>query len=92
VLGGATRWYALDHGCAPVKRIIEFDGQGSSRLELVALIPGEPAVPDEYEEGPPSKFAPAPPPVCDAGCENLQMHFERLDQSYYKYRVPPPPW
>lgn len=54
---GSTSWYALDHGCAPIKQRRDF-GQGeSSEWDLVALAPGEPdpalfAIPADYAEGP----------------------------------------
>jgi hypothetical protein len=92
--GSTTRWLALDHGCAIVRRIIDFGEQGSSRLELVSLIPGEPSeslflVPANYRETAPSGLGPAPSAKCDAACEEARRaHFERLDATYFKYRVP----
>lgn len=90
--GSRIRWYALDHGCALIRRISDFGAGGSSRLELVVLIPGEPSaalfnVPDEYTEGPPSSFVPQPGPACDADCqESRRQHFERLDARYFRNR------
>jgi hypothetical protein len=56
--GAATNWYALDAGCALIKRTLTFDAGGASHLELVSLIPGEPsavlfAVPADYREAAP---------------------------------------
>lgn len=92
VSGVTTRWLALDHGCAPLKRIIDWGEKGSSELTLVSLIPGEPSsalfsTPDSYREGPPSAFAPPPDEKCSASCrESQRAHLERLDRAYYRYR------
>jgi hypothetical protein len=92
--GGTTHWFALDYGCALLERIVDSGAQGSSHLELVTLIPGEPSealfqVPDEYREGAPSRFAPPPPDASNARCaESRKAHFERLDRSYYRNRPP----
>lgn len=91
---GMTHWYALDFGCAPVRRTIDFGKQGVSHLDLVSLISGEPPVtlfgiPDQYEEGAPSKFAHPPSENCDAACKGRHRdHFEKLDKSYYLNRPP----
>lgn len=39
---GATRWFALDYGCAMVKERMDWGSQGVSEKNLVALIAGEP--------------------------------------------------
>jgi hypothetical protein len=56
--GAATNWYALDAGCALIKRTLTFEAGSASHLELVSLIPGEPsaalfAVPADYRESAP---------------------------------------
>lgn len=83
--GSVTQWFALDYGCALVRRTANFGAQ-KSQLELVSLIPGEPSealfeVPDHYREGPPSMFAPA------SSSESLRRHFEVLDRNYEQYRL-----
>jgi hypothetical protein len=92
VRGRGTNWYALDAGCALIKRTLAFDGGGASNLELVSLIPGEPsaalfAAPSDYREAAPSAFL-TPPEDCDASrAENRRRLIERLDETYNRYRV-----
>lgn len=90
---GITLWFALDYGCALIKQRMDFGSQGASDLELVSLIPGEPAaavfaVPDDYTEGPPSSFPAAQPsPKCTGECEkSMKAHLGRADQDYYRHR------
>jgi hypothetical protein len=52
------RWFALDLGCAPLGGFTDSGTQGTSTLELVSLIPGEPTqslfdIPAGYREVPP---------------------------------------
>ena len=63
--GTSTNWYALDAGCALLKRTLGFEAGGASHLELVSLIPGEPsaalfAAPADYREAAPPALAPIP--------------------------------
>jgi hypothetical protein len=63
--GAATNWYALDAGCALLKRSLGFEAGGASHLELVSLIPGEPsaelfAAPADYREAASPASAPIP--------------------------------
>jgi hypothetical protein len=63
--GASTNWYALDAGCALLKRTLGFEAGSASHLELVSLIPGEPsaalfAVPADYREAAPPALAPIP--------------------------------
>lgn len=89
----ASRWYALDYGCALVKHRVDHGELGSSELDLVTLIAGEPsptlfAIPSDYVEGPPSSLAGPRPVNCTGACgESQRAHFERLDASYYRHRV-----
>jgi hypothetical protein len=91
--GNSTSWFALDHGCALIKRVIDYGDNEASYLDLVTLVPGEPSealfsVPDDYKEGAPSEFVPPPPPNCDPRCQQSQRTFlERADHSYYKNRA-----
>lgn len=86
-------WYALDAGCAPIKRRLNFAGGGHSDLRLVSLLVGEPsealfAAPAGYEEGSPSRFI-TRPEDCDAVCaERTERLIERLDAQYNQHRVP----
>jgi len=91
--GGTTAWYALDAGCATLKRDHEFEEGGSSHLELVSLIPGEPSTAlfttaAHYVEGPPSALNQTPTPCSPACMESRKRHFERRDDEYRQYRVP----
>ena len=92
VAGSHTRWFALDHGCAVLKRIYDWGESGKSEQVLVSLIPGEPspalfALPSHYREGPPSAFADEPSGTCDAKCrETRTAHFQRADTTYYRNR------
>jgi hypothetical protein len=92
VSGSTTRWFALDHACALIRRTNNYMSQGSSQLELVSLTPGEPddalfQIPADYQEGAPSAFVAAPSADCDAACrESQKRHLERLDKSYYSNR------
>lgn len=59
---GWTWWFALDHGCAPVKVRVDWGSQGYSEKNLIALIPGEPTsalfnAPADDREMPPSERA-----------------------------------
>jgi hypothetical protein len=91
--GNATSWFSLDHGCALVRRVIDYGGGETSTLELVTLIAGEPsetlfALPNDYQEGPPSAFVPPPRANCDLKCQESQRTFlERADHSYDRSRV-----
>jgi hypothetical protein len=64
-MGASTNWYALDAGCALLKRTLGFEAGGASHLELVSLIPGEPsaalfAAPADYREAAAPALAPIP--------------------------------
>jgi hypothetical protein len=90
--GSGTYWYALDAGCALIKRSLRFDGGGFSNLELVSLIRGEPsaglfATPEDYREVAPSTFI-EPPAQCDTSCVDARRRLiERLDETYRIYGV-----
>jgi hypothetical protein len=91
----ATRWYALDYGCALVRQRIDFGIEGISEVSLVNLIPGEPAqalfaVPVDYTEGPPSNLGGAPrvPSNCGTDCqERMRARNQRMDAYYENHRV-----
>lgn len=88
----ATRWFALDCGCAMVKERMDWGSQGVSEKSLVALIPGEPEaalfhVPANAKEGPPSERmlgSGENRKNCGPGCAE---RLRKLDESYYKHRV-----
>ena len=88
-----TTWFALDVGCATLKREIKFDDGTSTNIQLVSLIPGEPSMalftaPDDYREGPPSEFAGPPSANCSLSCqESRRKHFERLDAVYHQFHI-----
>ncbi len=87
-----TAWYALDHGCAPVKDRIDFGGNEFSEHNLVALIPGEPEaalfdLPEYIKEVPPSTRVRGYSKV-DRHCgEDCADKLRKMDESYYKHRV-----
>jgi hypothetical protein len=87
-----TTWYALDAGCATLQRDIVYEQGGSSRLQLVSLIPGEPSAAlfttaADYREGTPSAFLQPPGPCGPACLESRKKHFERLDEQYRQYSL-----
>jgi hypothetical protein len=85
-------WYALDGGCALIKRRMYFQQGGYSDLLLVSLIVGEPSpaifdVPASYKEVPLSEYIKIPD-NCDPACaDSLRRHIERLDAQYAQYRA-----
>lgn len=93
-LGRGTTWYALDVGCATIQHDVAYEEGGSSHLELVSLIAGEPSaslfdIGVGYKEGPPSALALPVTTKCDADClKSRQNRFERIDANYFKYHVP----
>jgi hypothetical protein len=83
----ATRWFAVDFGCAPLGDVTVFKDGAISRKEVQAFQPGEPdpalfAVPADYQEGPPSTLA--PPGLVKH--EQLKKRDEILDRGYYERR------
>lgn len=95
VVKNDTRWLALDYGCALVKSITDLGARGRSETVLVSLTPGEPAaalfaVPDNFQEGPPSALTPRPSDdVCGPDCKAAQQAaFDKMDQAYWAHRPP----
>lgn len=83
----ATRWFAVDFGCAPLGGVVVFKDGQISRKEVQAFSPGEPdqalfAVPTDYQEGPPSTLA--PPGLVKT--EDLKRRDEFHDRRYYERR------
>jgi hypothetical protein len=95
--GSATRWHALDYGCAMVKSRHDWGGGSVTEKNLVALIPGEPEAAlfevAQYKEVSPSERMLGsaqrrmkPGPEAD---EHLRKFAEKLrtyDEYYYKHR------
>ena len=87
-----THWYALDHGCAPLKSRFDFGGREASEWQLVGLFPGDPqnlfTIPDDYREGPPSLLEAADVSKdCGPECQEKQkQRYTQRDAEYFKRR------
>ena len=84
-----TSWYAVEHGCAPVKTVMDWGKQGRSEKILVSLTPGEPdpalfTVASTYEEVPPSGLhSDEPGEDCGPDCQqHLAERAARMDRGY----------
>jgi hypothetical protein len=96
--GNATRWHALDCGCAMVKSRYDWGGGSVTEKNLVRLIPGEPdaalfEAPATAKEMPPSermlgsaKRRIRPGPAADEALRKLAEDFREHDENYYKHR------
>jgi len=83
-------WYALDYGCALVRRVITFEDGSSSEMRVVSLASDPPNpklfdIPKDYREGPPSSLRTEEErKACDDGCA---QRFKRFDDEYQGLRV-----
>jgi hypothetical protein len=91
--GPTTSWFAIDHGCALIRRFQSMPNGQVSRLEVMSLLPGEPdetlfELPESYREGAPSMFMPPPAEPCNERCQQNHRNYRAsLDTNYFEDHV-----
>jgi len=87
-VGNSTSWYALDHSCALLQQVWQWDDGAITEKKLLMLSFGEPEkslfyVPDSFREVPPSQIANGPNPdtrTCCSGATPTEAEARRQRQ------------